>query len=74
MLNEVGTIAVQVVRTPNRAVAAVVPQGATVNDAIRESGVDASGRSIRVDGQVVDGSRALRNGDIIILAEQIKGN
>lgn len=38
------------------------------------SGHNAAGYQIRVSGEVVDVNATLKNGDIVILSKQIKGN
>lgn len=46
----------------------------TVNDALDQAMLSASGYSITVNGNVADGGTALRNGDTVLLTRQVKGN
>ena len=68
------TIEVKVVRVPGAVTDVALNSGATVSDALRAANIDmGEGETVSMNGATVNGSRALSQGDRIIVAKGAKG-
>lgn len=69
------TLPVRVTVVPGANTPVLVPEGATVRDALAEAGVSAEGMQIRVGGQqaTLDTPLSAEN-NTVILSRQVKGN
>lgn len=66
---------VKVGKIPGRTSVTELNEGSTIADALREAGLSAVGYELRLSGQVTeDFNKVVNNGDIILLAQKIKGN
>ena len=71
-----GYITVKVGKLPGGVTEIALNGGRTVADALGAAGLDGaiSGHEIRVNGAVSDRARNLRQGDLVLLVRQVKGN
>lgn len=68
-------IKVKVGRMPGRVQEVELQEGATIADALRVAGLDASGNEMRLNGMVTDDfNRPVNDGGIVLLSPRIKGN
>lgn len=66
---------VKVGRMPGRIQEVELQDGATIADALRVAGLDASGNEMRLNGMVTDDfNRPVNDGGIVLLSPRIKGN
>lgn len=59
---------------PGRLEEVALEDGATVKDALRAAGKDATGYEVRVNSESADLSFELEDDDRVLLTKQIKGN
>jgi len=60
----------RVLKVPGKVIPLELDEGASVADAIRESGVDTEGCSITIGGADVPMEHLLQDGDIVMVANQ----
>lgn len=66
--------AVTVMVVPGKATPVLLPDGATVAQALAAAGVDATGMQVRLGGDPASLEAVVEHGDRVILTRQIKGN
>lgn len=71
---EMQKINVRIGKLPGKIQVVELDCGASVNDALRISGLEAEGYEIRVNNTPMDPSSKLRDMDTVLLLKKIKGN
>lgn len=67
-------VAVKITPALGSSVAVLVPEGATIAEAVEAAGFSLAGLTPRRNGAVVDAGATVQAGDNIILVQQLKGN